>query len=446
MSLSSTTPPKSLADLIDLQKRGEPYGVFSVCSANSLVLATAMSLAEKTGSLLLIESTANQVNQYGGYMGLTPAQFQRSIAALQNQYHLPPQQIVLGGDHLGPTVWQNEAAENALQKSDQLVAEYVSAGYTKIHLDASMPLGGDPTRGPSVETCAVRTARLCLAAEKAWKDLPPGAPRPCYIIGTEVPPPGGEKGDLAELAITTVDSARQSLETTRQAFQEAGLQEAWERVIALVVQPGVEFGNLTIHPYRRQKTRKLSQFIEAIPGIVYEAHSTDYQTPQALRQLVQDHFAILKVGPALTFAFREAVFSLESIENQLLSGSKRDHLSRLREVLEEEMLAEPKDWARYYPGSPVEQRVLRSFSLSDRIRYYWMKPRVVKAFEQLLSNLAELELPATLVSQYLPGQYARYRLQGLHLSPLALIQDKITDAIRPYLFACDPGFSFEEFD
>jgi D-tagatose-1,6-bisphosphate aldolase subunit GatZ/KbaZ len=309
-----------------------------------------------------------------------------------------------------------------------------------------MPLGGDPTEGPSVETCAARTARLCLAAERAWEALPPGAPRPCYIIGTEVPPPGGEKGDQAELAVTTVDSARQSLETTRQAFQEAGLQEAWERVIALVVQPGVEFGNLTIYPYQRQKTRELSQFMAAVPGIVYEAHSNDYQTPQALRQLVQDHFAILKVGPALTFAFREAVFSLESIENELLLGSKRDHLSHLREVLEEVMLAEPKDWARYFPGSPEEQRILRPFSLSDRIRYYWMKPPVVKAFKQLLSNLQELEIPATLVSQYLPGQYTRYRLQGLPLSPLALIQDKIKEAIQPYQFACDPGFSFEEYE
>ncbi len=442
----SITPPKSLADLIELQKHGEPYGIFSVCSANSFVLATAMLQAEKTGSVVLIESTANQVNQYGGYMGLTPAQFRHSIAALQNQYHLALQQVILGGDHLGPTVWQNEPAESALQKSDQLVADYVRAGYTKIHLDASMALGGDPTGGPSVETCAARTARLCLAAERAWKELPPGAPRPRYVIGTEVPPPGGEQGNLAELAITTVDSARQSLETTRQAFQEASLHVAWERVIALVVQPGVEFGNMTIHPYQREKTSELSQFIAAVPGMVYEAHSTDYQTPQALRQLVQDHFAILKVGPALTFAFREAVFSLDRIENELLSGSKREGLSHLREILEEVMLAEPKDWARYYPGSPEEQRLLRQFSLSDRIRYYWTKPRVVKALEQLISNLRELEIPATLVSQYLPGQYASYRLQGLQLSPLALIQDKIKEAIRPYQLACDPSVSFEEFD
>ena len=83
------------------------------------------------------------------------------------------------------------------------------------------------------------------------------------------------------------------------------------------MQPGVEFGDDFVLPYQPDAARELSKFIETQP-IIYEAHSTDYQTRQALKNLVRDHFAILKVGPALTFAFREAVFALAMMENELV--------------------------------------------------------------------------------------------------------------------------------
>lgn len=83
---------------------------------------------------------------------------------------------------------------------------------------------------------------------------------------------------------------------------------------------GVEFGDATVRDYDRNKARSLSQHLPSHPTIVYEAHSTDYQTPVALQQLVEDHFAILKVGPWLTFAMREAIFALSEIERNWLAG------------------------------------------------------------------------------------------------------------------------------
>jgi D-tagatose-1,6-bisphosphate aldolase subunit GatZ/KbaZ len=55
--------------------------------------------------------------------------------------------------------------------------------------------------------------------------------------------------------------------------------------------------------------------------------------------LVEDHFGILKVGPALTFAFREALFSLEYIEQEMLRTKDKEKLSRLQITIENEMLA-----------------------------------------------------------------------------------------------------------
>ncbi len=97
--------------------------------------------------------------------------------------------------------------------------------------------------------------------------------------------------------------------------------------MALVVQPGVEFGDEFVHEYQPEPARELVHLIESYPNLVYEAHSTDYQTRQGLRDLVQDHFAILKVGPALTFAFREAIFALVNMENELYYIHRRSFQS-----------------------------------------------------------------------------------------------------------------------
>ena len=190
-----------------------------------------------------------------------------------------------------------------------------------------MRCADDATDTPlSIEVSAARAAALCAAAEEAYAQLPADAPPVSYVIGTEVPAPGGEQEAASEIHVSSVADTQATIELTRQAFLERGLASAWERVIAVVVQPGVEFGDEVIFDYRRDRAAPLSRFIEGYEHLVYEAHSTDYQTRQALRQMVEDHFAILKVGPALTFAFREAVLALTLIEEALVAEEGRSHL------------------------------------------------------------------------------------------------------------------------
>jgi D-tagatose-1,6-bisphosphate aldolase subunit GatZ/KbaZ len=311
-----------------------------------------------------------------------------------------------------------------MHKAAGLVRAFVQAGYTKIHLDCSMPLGGEEHL--SLEKIARRTAELAEAAEQEASN---GSLR--YVIGSEVPAAGGARAGEAHPAVTTPESAAQTLEAARQAFQARGLHTAWERVRALVVQPGVEFGDAAIHDYDRAAAAPLSRFIETVPGIVYEAHSTDYQTPAALRALVQDHFAILKVGPALTFALREAVFALAEIEEAL----KISPASRMRETLEEAMLANPVHWQKHYGGSPEHQKFARAYSFSDRIRYYWNVPAVQAAFERLLRNLEQTPPPLSLLSQYLPQEYEQVRAGRLSAQPCALIMAHVTACLEGYLVA-----------
>jgi D-tagatose-1,6-bisphosphate aldolase subunit GatZ/KbaZ len=427
----------ALDEIVRAQKRGEGGGIASICSTHPWVLKAAMSRAG-TGTTtrgddpVLVESTCNQVNQFGGYTGMTPAAFVAYAHSLAAENGLPAGRLILGGDHLGPNVWQNEPAASAMQKSADMLRAYVQAGYTKIHLDASMKLGDDNPSGPlDVELAARRLAWLAKVAESTCADLGPDC-KPRYVIGTEVPIPGGATVHEEGVSVTKVEDARRTLEVTRVAFLREGLEAAWERVIALVVQPGVEFGDDFVLDYNPAAARHLRRFAETIP-FVYEAHSTDYQKRDDLRDLVRDHFAILKVGPALTFAFREAVFALAMLENELVSAEKRSNLVK---VLEEVMTHQPEHWQKYYHGDETAQHLRRKFSRSDRIRYYWSNPRVQSALGRLLQNLREKTLPPTLLSQFMPVQWEKIRSGQIEITPEALILDKINSVLAEYAFAC----------
>ncbi len=408
-------------------------GLASLCSAHPWVLRAAFAQARAGRAPVLIESTCNQVNQFGGYTGMTPPDFVRYVTDLAAASDFPAARLILGGDHLGPSVWQDEPAGRAMPKACDLVRAYVRAGYSKIHLDASMKLADDPPGALPLELSAARAAALAQAAESAAD--PASGVLPCYVIGTEVPIPGGAQAHETGVAVTRVEDVRATLDATRQAFARAGLHAAWQRVIAVVVQPGVEYGDDFVLPYQPPAARPLAQFIEDEPQWVYEAHSTDYQSPQALRQLVRDHFAILKVGPALTFAWREALFALALMENELFSGSTAAP-SHLLDVLEAVMLDAPAHWQKHYRGSPSEQRLARRYSFSDRVRYYWPDPRLQTAQDHLLANLSAAPLPLSLLSQYAPDAYRRIRQGELPNTPHAVLLDRVASVLRDYAFAC----------
>ena len=150
------------------------------------------------------------------------------------------------------------------------------------------------------------------------------------------------------------------------------------------------------------KAAALSRSIEPVAGMVFEAHSTDYQTPAALEALVQDHFAILKVGPGVTFALREALWALSDIAMELDLMPE----ASLKDTVLEAMQRDPRHWKGYYLD-PERQDFDLQFSLSDRIRYYWTAPAVARACTQLLERLAAAGIPLTLISQYLPAAVRR---------------------------------------
>lgn len=426
----------ALADLFDTNRRTGARGIYAVCSAHRLVLEAACETARDAASPLLVEATCNQVNHRGGYTGLTPAAFRRDLEALARARGLASDALILGGDHLGPNPWRHLDARSALDEACAMIEAYVDAGFTKLHLDASMTCADDAAPLSDAEIAA-RAARLCAAAERAAART---GLAPIYVIGTEVPAPGGEAGGaadgdaIARIEVTRADSVRATLDAHRAAFARLGLDAAWSRVIAVVAQPGVDFDDRQVLDYAPAKAATLAASILHAPGLVFEAHSTDYQTEAALAALVRDHFAILKVGPALTFALREALFALSYIEDALYDEA--GERSGLREVVDAAMRARPEHWAPYYRGDAAAQRLARQFSYSDRIRYYWLQPAVAAAVERLFGNLARRAPPETLVAQWLPDVYAARRAGSLAGGPDAWVRHRIREVLSRYARAC----------
>lgn len=425
--------------IVDNQKKGISSGIYSVCSASKYVIFAAIKKAKLDNTIVLIESTCNQVNQFGGYTSMKPEDFKDFVFNIAKEIGFNTEKIILGGDHLGPNVWQNKDEETAMSWATEMVKQYVFAGYTKIHLDASMHLADDDHSKPlSPEVVADRGARLCQAAEEAYNELRktnPDAVQPVYVIGTEVPTPGGMHDESEVLEVTKVENFRKTVELSRKYYEKYNLQSAWNNVVAVVVQPGVEFGNYRIEEYNHQQAKDLCEALKDYDNLVFEGHSTDYQTADSLRQMVVDGIAILKVGPALTFACREAFYALVMIEEELYKYDNNIKLSRFIEKLDMFMIENPANWQNHYKGGEEKVRFDRKYSLLDRSRYYYTSVEISEAIKLLIANLKVKQIPLSLISQYLPLHYNAIRAGKISNDPEDLIIHKIMDVLNDYSYA-----------
>ncbi len=125
---SSSLP---LREKIHSHRSGLPVGVFAVCSSHSDVLRAAMRLLQPSREALLIEATCNQVNQEGGYTGMTPKIFSEKMAVAAKNTGFGT--WGLHADHI--SIKKGDAAEVASTK--ELIDAQIAAGYTSFAIDAS---------------------------------------------------------------------------------------------------------------------------------------------------------------------------------------------------------------------------------------------------------------------------------------------------------------------
>lgn len=428
----------ALQKLVTIQKSGKAVGIYSACSANPFVIEAVLKKGKKDNSCVLIESTANQCDQFGGYTGMKPVDFKNFVHSIADKIGFDKSKLFLGGDHLGPLTWTSLNEKEAMENSEVLIHDYVSAGFTKIHVDTSMKVNDDdPNTRLSDEVIARRGVHLVKVAENAYKELlkeNPDAVEPIYIVGSEVPIPGGSQAAVDEgVQVTKVEDFMATMQTFKDKFKAEGIEDVWERVLGIVVQPGVEEKDAGCTEYNREKAKELSAAIKEVPDLVFEGHSTDYQTKIKLREMVEDGVAILKVGPGLTFAAREGLYALSFIEDEV-AKVKGFEPSNFREVLDQEMLKNDSHWKKHYHGTTEEIALKRKYSFSDRSRYYYATESVEKAISTMLEHLKD-GCPLNLLSQFMPIQYTKVREGALKNDPKELVLDRIGNTIDEYLYA-----------
>jgi len=413
--------PERLLELCEGRRQGRPRALPAVCSAHPLVLRAAMDEVLSAGGPLLVEASGNQVNPLGGYTGLTPEGYRTFVLGLAAEAGFDPSRLIFGGDRLGPGPWRVQPAAQAMAKAGSLVQACVAAGFRKLHLDTAVACGGDGT-AVAPETAARRAASLCLLAEQTWHEHPDGHP-PVYVLGVDAP---GESGPR----VTPVPEVHRALVLFREALAQEGAAGAWERVVALSVQPGVAFSETTVHPYDRKKARPLAKAIAGRRPWMFEAHGADYQHPGVLRDLVEDGAGILKVGPWLTFACREALFALEDVARELNGGGPS---IELRVVLDRAMRKDPVHWKDHHHGP--DRSYTRLFSYRDRSRYYWTDPEVEAEVERLLAATAG-PLPSQLLSRHLPMALDAVLDGELEPNGRAIVLHAVRRVFGHYVAAC----------
>lgn len=414
-----------LRQIIARNRAGEAIAIPSVCTAHPETLEASLSLAEALDQPVVIEATSNQVNQDGGYTGMRPADFIRFVHEIATKSGVSKGRIVFGGDHLGPQAWRKLPSDQAMDKAHRMVADYAAAGFTKIHLDCSEGCAGEPAQLAD-EVTAARSAALAATALAA-------APNPrglLFVIGTEVPPPGGARADdHGEIPPTTPQSASATLAAHEDAFRSANLN--LDQIGGLVVQPGVEFSPMEVHYLPLARDPGLLGALTTWPGLCLEAHSTDYQDPTAFPRLAELGFAFQKVGPALTFAWREALYALDTMRSQCGWATG----PALADEMEAIMLADPGYWQGHYRADSAEIRVERHFGLADRIRYYWPKPRAQAAVAQLFADLDGRSLPKPALMAHFSQEEIASARHSSHSLPVALALTRVQSALRPYFFS-----------
>ena len=175
-------------------------------------------------------------------------------------------------------------------------------------------------------------------------------------------------------------------------------------------------------------TAKLKEY----PEVVFEGHSTDYQSAESLRDMVLDGICILKVGPSLTYAMREAVFALSMMEKELVPAEEQAYVI---ETLEHMMTDEPANWQKHYHGSLKELALARKYSFSDRARYYMGEEKVTAAIGKLFGNLRKYAIPMNMLHQYMPLQFDKVRTGTLQMDPKGLVLDAVLQFLYDYEYA-----------
>ncbi len=422
----------NIQSLIEQNRGGANIGLPCFCSANEMVLRTLFECCAAHDVPIVVEASATQVNQDGGYTGISAADFSRWVSSLSAEFGVADERLVLAGAHLGPMPWSHLSPKDALDNTKNLVKDYAAAGFRKIHLDA--PVASNEEQHPDVQILATRTARLCEIAEMH-------APCPdqlIYVLSSLPSLPAPSIGSSFDVGSAPPATSAEQLNATIAAYQEAfvrqGLRHAWDKVVSIDALPSIGFDHFSVQPLQARSAELLSAEILKHNGLSLSVSSADYQSSSDLSTLVENQFFFLKAGPELTFKMREAIFALATIAQQISGTGTPDIIAALDTAISKY----PNDWAPYFTGDIATRKQLHHYSFSDRLRYYWNFPDVRSQLLKFMMNLDTIKLPDSLVSQH----FQTREFGTLDMPASRLIHDSVRQSI--YRFYKASGYHLSD--
>ena len=198
----------------------------------------------------------------------------------------------------------------------------------------------------------------------------------------------------------------------------------------------VEFDHAAGLRLRPRAARELSAVLDDEPGLVFEAHSTDYQTARRARRA-----GARPLGRAQGRArphLRPARGALRPRRDRG-RAAPRGRALRLVECSRSDARRPAVVAGLLRRATRRSSGCARRYSYSDRSRYYWPAPAVAAAPRRLLDNLEPHRSRCRCSASTCPSSTAASAPGGSPTTPARLAVDRVRDVLRDYARACGAG-------
>jgi tagatose-1,6-bisphosphate aldolase non-catalytic subunit AgaZ/GatZ len=350
--------------------------IFAACPNSRAVITAALQSAKRANAPIKFATTLNQVDRDGGYTGLTPGEFVKTIRQEARSINLQSP-VIIAIDHGGPWLKDRHRLDGLdfKETNDEVKRSFeaaMDAGYDLIHVDPTIDITLGKNEVIPIELVVRRTVELISHCEK-YRNKEKIA-KIAYEVGTEE-----VHGGLVNMEVF-----RTFFRLLKDGLEKEGLKEIW---------PCFVVGKVGTDLHTTEFDSEVAGTIVAIAdsyGSVIKGHYSDnVLNPEAYPE---SGMGGANVGPKFTEREYEGLMELCELEEELYNLGKVPRHSGLKDALWraviesgrwKKWLAAGEDAEDFYAITPSRQEWL----IKTGCRYIWEDPEVVAKRWYLYSNL-----------------------------------------------------------
>ena len=390
------------------QKTGQKRCVFAACPNSLAVLRSALRSAKRNNAPVKFAATLNQVDIDGGYTGMTPAEFVKTVREEARKINLTSA-VIIAVDHGGPWLkdiqrlekWTFEKAMEGIRESFKAV---IDAGYDLIHVDPTVDITQPANEPLPISIVVERTLELIEFTEKYRREK--GYKKLAYEVGTEE-----VHGGLADINVF-----KQFLTLLKDGLQKRNLEDVW---------PCLVVGKVGTDLHTTLFDVKVAEELVNIAG-TYGSHikghySDNVDNPE---DYPLSGMGAANIGPEFTEREYEGLLELDSIEENLFNKGLLPKRAFIKQILWNSVI-QSKRWTKwlqkgeseddFYSISPERQEWL----IKTGCRYIWNNNEIVAARAKMTDNLRSRGIDAdfiisSAIEHSMDKYFERFNLKDLN--------------------------------